>query len=59
MSKYRTQTLFMCPYCSIAGFFKRGQRDAHVRNSHPDKLKIEGTGWDEKLRKFRSTPKKT
>jgi len=55
MGKYRTQTLFMCPYCSAAGFFRRGQRDAHVKKSHPDQKKLKGTGWDETLKKLRET----
>lgn len=49
MGKYRTQELFCCPYCRIAGFFKRGQRDNHIRKSHPGKLPIEGSGITEKL----------
>lgn len=58
MGKYRTEQLFMCPYCSIAGFFKRGQRDAHVSKSHPDKPKVEGTGIQEVLQRIRSTPRR-
>ena len=53
MGKYRTQTLFMCPYCSAAGFFRRGQRDAHIKKSHPGEKEIKGTGWDETLKKLR------
>lgn len=52
MGKYRTQQLFMCPYCDIAGWFKRGERDAHIAKSHPDKSAIKGTGYKEWLQRF-------
>jgi hypothetical protein len=54
MGKYRTKTLYVCPYCNIAGWFARGQRDAHVKKSHPGKKKIEGTGIQERIEKIRS-----
>lgn len=47
MGKYRTQQLFICPYCNIAGWLKRGQRDKHISKSHPDKESIIGTGIKE------------
>jgi hypothetical protein len=49
MGKYRTQQLFVCPYCNIAGWFRRGQRDNHINKSHKDKQSISGTGIDERL----------
>ncbi len=49
MGKYRTQQLFVCPYCNIAGWFRRGQRDSHISKSHKDKQSISGTGIDERL----------
>lgn len=59
MGKYRTQTLYVCPYCNIAGWFKRGQRDAHVSKSHSGEEPIKGTGIGERLEKIRSAPNKT
>ncbi len=49
MGKYRTQQLFVCPYCNIAGWFKRGQRDKHISKSHADKKPIPGTGIEERF----------
>ena len=49
MGKYRTQQLFVCPYCNIAGWFKRGQRDKHISKSHPDKPFVCGPGVDERF----------
>lgn len=49
MGKYRTQQLFVCPYCNIAGWLKRGQRDGHINKSHPDKPVIYGTGIEERF----------
>lgn len=44
MGKYRTKQCYFCPYCNLIGWFKRGDRDAHVKKSHPDKPKVEGSG---------------
>jgi hypothetical protein len=55
MGKYRTQQLFICPYCNIAGWFKRGQRDKHISKSHPDKESIHGTGIKETFAGMTST----
>lgn len=52
MGKYRTQQLFICPYCNIAGWFKKGQRDAHIVKSHPDKPIVKGSGHKEWLEHF-------
>lgn len=49
MGKYRTQQLFVCPYCNIAGWFKRGQRDKHVSKSHAGKAPVHGTGLKERF----------
>jgi hypothetical protein len=49
MGKYRTQQLFVCPYCNIAGWFRRGQRDKHVSKSHAGKAPVYGTGIKERF----------
>jgi len=49
MGKYRTQQLFTCPYCSLAGWFRRGQRDKHISKSHPGKPQIYDTGVNKRF----------
>ncbi len=51
MGKYRTQQLFICPYCNLAGWFKRGQRDKHISKRHPDKPFVYGSGIKELFKK--------
>jgi len=37
MSKYRTKSTYICPYCTMAGWRMTGQFRAHIKKSHPDK----------------------
>lgn len=36
----------------------RGQRDAHIKKSHPDKPAIQGTGIGERIERIKKIPKK-
>lgn len=57
LGKYRTRQLFMCPYCNIVGWFKRGDRDAHIKKSHPGKPSINGSGYKEWIERFHASRK--
>jgi len=37
VSKYRTQSTYVCPYCHLVGWRKTGDVRAHIKKSHPDK----------------------
>jgi len=37
MSKYRTKSTYVCPYCNMVGWQKTGDFRAHIKKSHPDK----------------------
>ena len=44
MGKYRTQQVYFCPYCSLAGWLTHTARDNHVRKSHAGKPIPKGVG---------------
>ena len=37
MGKYRTKSMYACPYCHLVGWQKTGDFRGHIRKSHPDK----------------------